>query len=416
MEITEFLRQIPFINQLPQATQVLMTRLILLALALIVIWILRNIVTRILMQPIKLFVGRTSSDLDDNILDAVQRPLRVAVLGLGIAIVSGIFSFGEDLDTFADSLASALILAAFTFFVYNLVEIIAFTPESMKRITGLTIQDRLLPFFRTVVKVFIVVMGALIIIQEFGYDITGLIASFGVVGLAFSLAAQDTAANVFGFTAIVSDNPFKVDDYIVTSDFAGIVEQVGVRSTRVRKLDQSLVTVPNNTLTNAPVTNWSRLSKRRLDFYIGVTYDTNSAQMRSLLDRLREMLKARETVDPESVMVYFVEFGNSALQIRIIAYILLADWGEWTAETELINLEIMDIVDSLGLSIAFPSRSLYIETLPEMTGQAASHTSPEPLPIQRQARPLGSDEHVGQAEAKYQDNPSASTEEEGDSA
>ena len=100
-------------------------------------------------------------------------------------------------------------------------------------------------------------MGAMIIIREFGYDVTGLIASFGVIGLALSLAAKDTAANVFGFTAIVSDNPFQVGDYITMGDFAGTVEHVGVRSTRVRKLDQSLVTVPNSKLTDSAVTNWS---------------------------------------------------------------------------------------------------------------------------------------------------------------
>lgn len=366
MSITE---QIPFLNQLPPATQALISNLLLLLLALIVVWVLRNIVTRLVLVPFRGLAARTQTNLDDRVLDTLERPMGIFVLGAGVAIVAAIFQFGTDLERFTDSVSRALFLAAIILFVYNLIDLIGFNSGTLQRVTGLTIEERLLPFIRTVVKVFLVVMGILIIIQEFGYDVTGLVASFGVIGLAFSLAAQDTAANVFGFTAIVSDNPFKVGDDIATADFAGKVEHVGVRSTRVRKIDQSLVIVPNSKLTSAAVTNNTRLIKRRLDFTIGLTYDTSAAQMRECLQRLRDMLLAREKIEADSVLVLFVGFGDSALSIRIIANVLLADWREYALEAELINLEIMEIVEGLGLSFAFPSRTIYIEAMPEQSAK-----------------------------------------------
>jgi len=404
MNITDYL---PFLSQLPEEVRSLVLNLILLLLALIAIWILRNLVTRMIMAPIRRVTQRTSTELDDKALAAIERPMRVLVMGVGIALITVIFNFGPQVDGFTDSLSRALILAAVVFFVYNLVDIIGVTSYNLQRLTGLEIEERLLPFMRVVVKVFVLVMGTLIIIQVFGYDVTGLVASFGVVGLAFSLAAKDTAANVFGFTAIVSDNPFEVGDYIVTGDISGTVEKVGVRSTRIRKLDQSFVTLPNSSLTDTAVTNWSRLIKRRLDFYIGLTYDTNSTQMRAVLDALREMLKARDTIDAESVIVHFVEFGGSSLNIRIIAYILIADWAEYTAETEQINLAIMEIVAEHGLSMAFPSTSVYVETWPQQE-------EPEPVkPVHHKAKtpePVSDDAvETGKSEATYQDNPAASS-------
>lgn len=396
---------IPQFQNLPKPIQSLLLNLLLLLFALVVIWVVRFVLTRMVLVPLRRIIGRTSSTMDDQIFRVAERPIRIATLALGILAVTTLFDFSADLDRFADTIARALLFAAVTLFFYYVVDVIGFTTATLKRFTGIEVEARLLPFLRTVLKVFVLIMGSLVIVQEFGYDVTGLIASFGVVGLALSLAAQDTAANVFGFTAIVSDNPFEVGDFIVTSDFSGTVEHVGVRSTRVRKLDQSLVTVPNSNLSDSAVTNWSRLTKRRVDFYLGMTYDTTRGEMEELLHRLREMLKGRETVDPDSVIVNFVEFGDSALNIRVIAYVMIADWAEYTAENERINLEIMRIVEEMHLSFAFPSQSLYIETFP---GIDQPEKEPVYFPRRRQPRPG----QTGTSEQTYQDNPSASSDED----
>lgn len=397
---------IPGFQNLPKPIQTLLLNLLMLLLALVVIWLVRLVLTRIVMAPLRRIINRTDSHMDNEIFRVAERPIRLATLSLGILLVTTIFDFSADIDRFADIIARALIFGSVTLFFYYLVDVIGFTSNTLKRFTGIDVEPRLLPFLRTMLKVFVLVMGALVIIQEFGYDVTGLIASFGVVGLAISLAAQDTASNVFGFTAIVSDNPFEVGDFIVTADFSGTVEHVGVRSTRVRKLDQSLVSVPNSTLSDSAVTNWSRLDKRRIDFYLGLTYDTTRNEMEEALHRLREMLRQRETIDEESVIVHFVEFGDSALKIRLIAYAMIADWGEYTAETERINLEIMRIIEEMNLSFAFPSQSLYIETFPGVQLQEKEQAF---FPPRRQPRRS----EQGKSEETYQDNASASSEDEG---
>lgn len=379
----DILEQMPILNDLTPEMRDLLLQALLLVIVLALVWVLRRVITAIVMRPLRGLAKRTKTATDDQILDAVVGPIRIAIIAIAIVMVIAVLDFGTALTNISQTASRSLIIAAIAFALYNIVDIIAFTPNTLLSITGLRLDERLLPFLRTIVKGFILVMGGLIIIQEWGYNVTGLIASFGVVGLAFSLAAQDTASNVFGFTAIVSDNPFNIGDYIVTADFAGVVEHVGVRSTRVRKLDQSLVTVPNSALTNAAVTNWSRLSKRRLDFVIGLTYDSTSQQMRQIVNDIRDLLTERDHIEEGSVVVHFVTFGDSALEIRIICNILLPDWGQFTAETEQINLAIMDMVEADGLSMAFPSRSLYIETLPQdllPQGSAQESTTPEPKP------------------------------------
>ena len=404
------IKLIPFLQDLPLSQQAI----IVLIAAPILVWLsaalIRSIVLRFILAPLKNYAKTTKTELDDRALTVIERPLRVLLIGIAIAVISSLLQFKGDIDVIADSIANALIIASVFYFAYNLIDIIGVTSDNLQRLLGIHIEDRLLPFLRVVAKVFIVVMGLLIIVQEFGYSITGLVASFGIIGLAISLAAQDTAANVLGFTTIISDNPFEVGDYIVAGDVKGVVEEVGVRTTRVRKLDQALVTVPNSTLTGAAVTNWSRLSKRRLDFYIGLTYNTTASQMRDVLSEIREMLKERDAIDTDSVIVNFVEFADSALNIRIIASILIADWAEFTTEQENINLDIMEIVENRGLSMAFPSTSVYIETYPQKSDPDPVKTKPE-IRVQQADRIQNSDEtdEQGKSEAKYQDNEAASS-------
>ncbi len=247
-------------------------------------------------------------------------------------------------------------------------------PAMLKQVTGLTIPERLLPFLNSVVKYLIIALGAIFVLQELNFDVAALIASLGVVGIGISLASKDTVSNLFGFAAIVTDDPFKVGDFIKTPNVSGIVETVGVRSTRVRQLDQALVTVPNNLLTNAVVLNWSRLEKRRLNITLTFTYSTSSEKMRAVVREIREQLQNSDDIDPESVIVHFVDFSSSSLDVLVVCQVLVAGWREYTALKETLYLEIMETVERLGINFAFPSQSLYIEEsdgLSQLERQAA---------------------------------------------
>ena len=368
---------IPILNEMSDDAQSIVARLLLLALALVLIFILRRVLTRIMIAPLRRMAKRTDSTYDDQALDAVIMPLRIIIVAIGVLVSAEILAVGDSIDAFIQTLGRSLIIVGVLMIMYRFVDLVAANSAQLAAITGMQIEEQLLPFVRTAIRFIAIAIGLVIILQEWGYDVSGLIAGLGLGGLAFSLAAQDTVANLFGFVAIVSDNPFDVGEFIKTPDVEGVVEHVGLRSTRVRQLDQAVVYVPNNKLANSAILNWSRLEKRRLNFVLGVTYEAGSGDIRVLLHRVREMLKAQEDVDPETIVVFFTDFGDSALNILVRAYLMIADWTIFTSEKERLQLEVMDIVDELGMSIAFPSTSIYIENLPAALGGGVE-TEPEP--------------------------------------
>jgi MscS family membrane protein len=186
-----------------------------------------------------------------------------------------------------------------------------------------------------------------VVLEQWGYNVAALAAGLGIGGLAFALAAQSTLANLFGFTMIVGDRPFGVGDHIRTSDIEGTVEHVGLRSTRIRQADQAMVTIPNGKVADSVILNLSRLKKRLIQFTLRLPNETSSVQMQSLLQTLREMLKARQTVDAASVMVHFTDFSAEGLDILVRCYVNVIDWAAFIQEKEAINLKIMEAVERL---------------------------------------------------------------------
>lgn len=357
----DLLAQLPFLQDQPPVVQDLVLNLILLAICVLIIIVLRWLLTAILFRPLRMAARRTKTEVDDELLKQSLTPVRIAVVGLGVIITVNLFQFGAEVQQIAETAGRSLIIASVFFALIRMFEVLSLHPVFFRNITGLTIPDRLLPFLNTVVKYVIIALGAIFILQELDFDVAALIASLGVVGIGISLASQDTVGNLFGFAAIVSDDPFKVGDFVGTPDVTGIVEHVGMRSTRIRQLDQVLVTVPNNLMTNAVVMNLSRMEKRRFDITLTFTYSTTSAQLRAVVQAIRELLQNTDHVDPETVITHFVDFNASSLDVRVICQILHADWKAFTALKETLLLDIMGIVEELGLSFAFPSRSLYIE-------------------------------------------------------
>jgi MscS family membrane protein len=336
------------------------------ALALILIWIVRRIIARSLLPRLTKIAGQSDSTIDDILLDAVKTPFRLAMIAVSIYAAVAIMS-PSGVSTFVDQLVQSLLVTGLFLVFYSTIGVVMKSRVILSNITGIKIDDQLVPFIRTGLQVLVVALGAITVLQIWT-DVGSLIAGLGIGGLAFALAAEDTVANLFGFTTIVGDQPLRVGEFIKTPDVSGIVEHVGFRSTRIRQLDQAVVTIPNSALASSVVTNWSRLSKRRLNMTIGVTYDTTSEQMRTLVERLKELLKAREQVDEESVMVLFNNFGGSSLDVQLICYIHIADWYEFNQEQEAIMLQVMELVEELGLGFAFPSQSIYIEQMPQPSG------------------------------------------------
>ncbi len=335
-----------------------LTRIALAIVVLALFWLLRRLLAALFVSPLRALAKRTKAGWDDVLLDIITVPARLIIIALGLLVGAEILNVDVTTSVFVVHLARVLIIIAILMAAYQIVDALAPSSNRLFRLTGLTINERLLPFMRTAIKLVLVALAGVIIIQEWGYDVSGLVAGLGLGGLAFSLAAKDTVENLFGFTTIVGDQPFMVGEFIKSNDIEGTVEHVGIRSTRIRQPDQSYVTVPNSKLASSPILNWSRLSKRWYNTTLRVTYTASRQDIVDLMTRIRAMLTAREQVEADSIIVNFINFGDSGFEILVRCYINLAEWPAFTAERETINLEIMRIYEELGLKIAFPGRSL----------------------------------------------------------
>lgn len=332
-------------------------------LTLLVFYLLRRYFLTIVENRLRAFLQRFKlGDVGDAILDALMLPARLLLVAIALSLADQFLSTGGTTGSFVALLIKSLVMVSAFVALFQLIDIIELSPHRIRSVIGFNIEERLLPIVSTVLKLIVFVVAIIMVMGIWEIEVTGLLASLGIVGLAFSLAAQDTVSNLFGFSTIIGDRPFLVGEYIASGDIEGVVERVGIRSTRVRKPDRSIVTVPNNLLATAPV---ERFLRRRIKFTLGVTYETTADELEALVERLREMLRERDKVVKSSVAVYFAEFGDSSLDILILFEVILRDWRAILQEREQVNLEVMRIAADMGIGIAFPTRSIYIDGLPD---------------------------------------------------
>ncbi len=320
---------------------------------------LAHLFTR-LIRPL---ASRTKGDFDDKILACVEKPAEMLVFVIGLFVALQILNLPSDpydLEHFAVSLVKALSIIAVGWFLFNLVELVDHYLQKWAAKTESTLDDHLAPLVRKSLRVFIVIMAVLMAIQSFGYPITGVLASLGIGGLAFALAAKDTVSNIFGSLMIIFDRPFQVGDWIQAGDMEGTVEEIGFRSTKIRTFAKTLISVPNNVIANMALNNYSRMPKRRIKLTVGVTYDTTPAQMREAVQRIRSLLQSHPAIDQEFFLVNFTDFGASSLDIMVYCFTTTTVWAEYLDARQDLCLRIMDILEEMGMEIAFPSRSVYL--------------------------------------------------------
>ncbi|MEA2051073.1 MAG: mechanosensitive ion channel family protein [Campylobacterota bacterium] len=305
-------------------------------------------------------VKKTSTKYDDDILDSLKRPIDFLFIVIGANFAISFLHLNEDINIFLNH----LLRSAFIFIVFwGLINILTHLSIHIKKITN-KFGDKLSPdvanFAIKSIRFFILIIGFVAILQEWGYNVSGFLASLGLVGMALALAAKDTAANLFGSLVIFTDKPFKVGDWIKTPHVEGIIEIIGIRSTKVRTFAQALVTVPNATLANSAILNWSAMGKRRIKMNIGLTYDTDVKTVEKIVSDIKDMLKNHKDINQETMHIYFTTFGASSLDIFCYYFTKSTNWGEFMRVQEDTNFKIMQIVEQNGSSFAFPTQTLHI--------------------------------------------------------
>jgi len=220
-------------------------------------------------------------------------------------------------------------------------------------------DEQLFPMVRKSMKLFVIVVAVLVTSQNLGINITGAIASLSIGGLALGLAAQDTLANLFGAVSVYMDKPFRIGDRIKLEGVDGTVENIGMRSTRVRNLDGHLVTVPNKTMGNAIITNITRRPNIRTEMNIGITYDTPVEKVRRAVAILEEVYRAdKHTAD---LIISFNKFADSALNILVVHVWSGTDVKAYLAAMQELNLAIKQRFDAEKIEFAFPTQTVYVK-------------------------------------------------------
>jgi MscS family membrane protein len=318
-----------------------------------------------------IFHGRLSrlaqasdTDLDDALLAALERPLHLLVLALGLRMSVMLLEMPEGLATVVGNVLTVVVTVFGTWGLSRMLDTLrALYVDPFVEASETKLDDQLVPILDRTLKVTLWSLAILMVFSSLGYDILSLLTGLGIGGLAVAMAAQATLSNVVGSITIFADQPFQVDDLVQLGDHRGVVREVGLRTCRIETFEGHVVSVPNASVVDQPVLNLSPGDRWRYAATLGLVYDTTSEQLQEAMGLLRLILTDHPAVDPD-VAVRFTAFGDSALELTFAYWVRDPTAGRYLDTLSEINLAIKERFDAAGLSMAFPSVSLYVEKTP----------------------------------------------------
>jgi len=323
-------------------------------------WLLSWLVERISTRLIGSFTRHTRTALDDRLLDASAGPLRLLV-AVGL-VAAGILALGlaAPARDFFFALGKGLSLVAVGWLSFRLLDVGSESIHQHLMLRGQAAATAIVPLGRRTAKVALSALVFLAVLDELGVNVAALLAGLGVGGLAVALAAKTTVENFFGGVSVVADRPVSVGDFCRFGDRVGTVEDIGLRSTQVRTLDRTVVTVPNSSFAQLELENYSLRDRFWYHPTIGLRYETTPDQLRYVLVEIRRILYSHPKVHPDPARVRFTGFGAYSLNLDVFAYVNATDYDEYLEVAEDLNLRIIEIVERAGSGFAFPSQTAYV--------------------------------------------------------
>ena len=309
-------------------------------------------------KVIKPFVTGTDNHLDDVIFYSLEAPVKFAIILLGIWIAIHRLVYPDSFVKVVDNAYSILIVLDITWFFGRLFSSLLQVYWG-KQSNGQA--NKMMPIIKRTILVIVWLIGIVMALSNVGVNISALLGTLGIGGIAFALAAQDTVKNVFGAFTILTDKPFSIGDTIRVDSYEGTVVDVGVRSTKIMNYDKRIITFPNYKITDTSIVNISSEPMRRVVLNLGLTYDTTSEKMKEALELLKSIPKRIENVssNPSDIVAVFTEYSDSALVIMYIYFI--EKQGDILGVTSNMNMEILAAFNKAGLNLAFPTRTVYIQ-------------------------------------------------------
>jgi len=305
--------------------------------------------------------SKTKNRLDDILFKMLESPVLLGIALASIWIASSRLNLDPSIDKFFQKAYQVLIVINITWFAVRFIN--ALIEEYIQPIAddpnNKRIDSNFLPIIRRSLLGIIWAIGAVMALNNAGVNVGTLIASLGIGGLAFALAAQDTLKNIFGGITIFTDRPFRIGDRIKVDGFDGVIEDIGIRSTRLRTLDRCLVTIPNYKIVEASVENVSEEPMRRIVSKIGLTYSTSPEKMNEAIDILKNLPKKINEIDSKDIFVFFSDFADFSMVITLIYFIKKESDIPQTISK--VNSEILTAFNAADLDFAFPTQTIHLK-------------------------------------------------------
>lgn len=323
-------------------------------LIIIIAFIVAKLISLFNKRVVKVFTKKTSTRLDDIIYKAIDSPILFGIMLIGIWIAIHRLIYPDNFVKVVDNAYKILIVLNITWFFSLLV-------NSLLEVYwgGQSHTRRMMPVVKRTLLVLVWIIGIVTALNNVGVNISTLLGTLGIGGIAFALAAQDTIKNIFGAFTIFTDKPFSIGDTVRIDNFEGTIIDVGVRSTTMRDYDKRVITFPNYKIADASIINITLEPMRRVVMKIGLTYDTTPEEMKKAMDLLNEVPSRVQYVSPNDIVVNFSDFTDSALVITFIYFI--EKEGDIGKTTSNVNMDVLTSFNEAKLNFAFPSQTIYLE-------------------------------------------------------
>ncbi|MDD5644423.1 MAG: mechanosensitive ion channel family protein [bacterium] len=297
---------------------------------------------------------KTATKLDDMLIPIIALSLKIFFVMVIVIFTANYLGY-EDSGAIAGIGAGAIII----YFVFRTTDILtAYLSEQVKK-TKTKLDDMLIPVLGKIIKIATVIVTALFMLNNFGINVTSLIAGLGIGGIAIAMAAQNMLKDFFGAIALFADRPFSIGDRVIVDGVDGPIEKIGLRSTRIRTLDGTLVTIPNAKMADATINNMQKRPTIKTVSTIGVTYGTSVEKMHRAIELIREAMKNHDGT--ENYWVYWKEYGPYSLNILTIHWCKYLKYDIYLQCIQEINFKIKETFEKEGIEFAFPSQTLYVQ-------------------------------------------------------
>ena len=339
------------------------TDIIVSLVIFLLFYLLRRLIARFILNRLSRIVSKTSNQIDDAVIEVLDGPLKFLPVVLGFFIASSYLDVSDNNQDFLDLLNRSLITIFIFWLLHQLIIPFSFVIKNFES----KISKPLVDWTLKGLKILVIVLGAVAILELWGIRVGPVIAGLGLFGVAVALGAQDLFKNLISGIMILMEKRFTVGDVILVSgEVEGVVEQIGFRSTLVRRFDSTPVMVPNYKFAEQSVTNYTRRHHRRIRWLIGLEYRTTIDQLKKIRDEINTLIEKDDNFAKNQNASFYVRidsFSDSSIDMLVQTFTVTNDWAEFLKIKENIAVKIIEIVENNEAGFAFPSQSLYVEKL-----------------------------------------------------